>query len=200
MIGPLQRLAGQCQRRQGSRRRVTAAFERPRPSVHLELGPRIPCWVARLGIVAFGVAAVLLLRPAIFGVVVLAAVLVVVTIQTNAVTGAAFSGLLLVFWLLSPPAGWPAAGGLVAVGTAVWMTAGVLSGLGPRTQIELAALLPLLRRFVVVQIITQLLLAGALLLGSLQLTGPVVAVAALCCAAAIAVTGWLALPRLSGRD
>jgi hypothetical protein len=168
--------------------------------VHLELGPWIPCWLARLGIVGCGAAAVLLLHPALFGVVVLAAMLVVLAVYTNAVTGIAFAGLLVVLWLLSPPAGWPAAAGLVAVGTAAWMLAGTLSDLGLRTRIELAALLGLLRRYVIVQVISQLLLAGALLLGSLQLTGPVVAVATLCCAVAIALTGWLVLPRLSGRD
>lgn len=195
------RLSGQLNARwrrlQESRLQLSAALRDRRPAVHVDLAPWIPCWVARLCAVGLGVAAIVALQPATFPAVVLAAALVLVAVRTSTVTATTFCGLLGVFWLLGAETSWPTDAGLIAIAIAGWMLSGTLSGLGPATRIELGVFQRPFGRYLVIQVVTQPLLAGAVLLRSLEPGGALIAVVTLCCAAAVAAAGWWVLPRLS---
>lgn len=191
------RLTARLRRMQESSRRFSTALDQPRPRVVLDLGAWVPGWMARLVSVALGTAAVLVLHPAPFATVLLGVALALLAIRPNAITGAAFCGLTGLIWLMAPPTTWPTDAALIALGAATWMLAAPLSGLSARTRIEVAALLPSLWRYLIIQAISQLLLAGGLLLGSLHLSGSTVTIVAVCCGAGIAAAGWLAVPHLS---
>lgn len=191
------RLTARWQQMQDAGRRFSATIGHPRPRVDLDLRRSIPGWLVRLVTIGAGVATLVVLHPPIFGLVLLIVMLIVMAVYTAAVTGLVFCGLAGLTLLLGSVEGWPTEAVVIALGTATWMLAGLVSGLGPRARIEVAAVAPTLWRYLIIQAITQLLLAGTRVLESLQLGGPVAAVAAVCCGAGIAAAGWLVLPRLS---
>lgn len=191
------RLTARWRRMQDAGRRFGATIGHPRPRVDLDLRRSVPGWLVRLVTLGIGVATLLVLHPPIFGLVVLLASLLVLAVYTAAITGLVYCGLVGLTLLLGSALAWPAEAAVIALGTATWMLAGMMSGLGPRARIEVAAILPTLWRYLIIQAITQLLLAGTRALQSLQLDGPGAAVVAVCCGAGMAAVGWLVLPRLS---
>ncbi len=197
------RLTGRWRQLQDSARSTRAAVARPKPPVTVELGRTVRAWWLQLVIAALGVTVILVLHPGVVAVVVICLVLAWITVRPGAAGGAIFCAALGVVWLVDPsPALSAQEFGLLALGPAVWTLAGVLTALGWRTRIELAALRPTALRWLVVQLISQPLLAGAELLRADRPAQPTVpaAVIAFGCAAGIAVAAWLILPRLSHPD
>lgn len=197
------RLTGRWRRLQDSARSTRAAVSRPKPPVAVDLGRAVPAWWLQLVIAALGVGVILLLRPGVVAVVIIALTLAWVTVRPGAAAGAIFCAVLGVSWLVDPsPALSVPEFALLALGPAVWTVAGVLTGLPFRTRVELVALRPSALRWLVVQLISQPLLVGAELLrtGRPDQPAPLPAVIAFACAAGIALAAWLILPRLNTPD
>ncbi|QDP96232.1 hypothetical protein FOE78_10270 [Microlunatus elymi] len=196
-------IGGRLRRLQDSGRRTRAAVTRPKPPVAIVTGRSVPAWSLRLLCLAFGVLAIIIIDPGVVAVVIMSLTLLLVAIRPSAVTGAIFCAALGLFWMFAPsPAHAPAQFALLALGPALWVLAGTLADLPLRTKIEFAALRRPLIRFVIIDLIAQLLLLGAQLLREHTTTGGSLLAAAvvLGCAVLLAVAAWLILPRIAAPD
>ena len=203
MTRPTDLLTGRLRRLQDSARSTHAAVTRPKPPVRVELGRSVRAWWLRLLVIALGVAAVVVLHPAVLAVVIIAMALALVAVRPGTTTGALFCAVLGFFWLVDPsPALSVQEFTLLALGPAVWTLGGALAGLPLRTRVELVALRPTAVRWLLMQLISQPLLAGAELLRTrrpgTEEIGP--AMITLGCAVLLAVAAWLILPRLTTGD
>ncbi|SDT28274.1 hypothetical protein [Microlunatus soli] len=201
MSNPIRMVTSRVHRAQDSARQTRAAITRPKPPVEVQTGRRVSAWLLRLLGLLAGVAILIVLDPGVVAIVLLAAMLVVVAVLPTSATGAVFCAGVGFFWMITPT---PALGAtqfvLLALTHLTWVLAGTLAGLPLRTKIEWVALrLPLIR-YVIIDLISQLLLVGAQLLrrgvgdatGSSTALGSVV----LACAVVLAIAAWLTLPRL----
>lgn len=202
MRNPADVVASRLNRMQDSARLTRSAVTRTKPTVAVELGRTLPCWVLRAVGTLLGVVAILLLSPGIVAEVIMAITLVLFFFRSSATTGAVFCAALGLFWMLEPTAPFAAPTfALLAIGPLVWSIGGVCAGLPLRTKIEWRALKPTAIRYLIIQLITQLLLAGAQLLQlhGPPLAGPLAGLLAFAFAIAIAVAAWLILPNLTSR-
>lgn len=202
MRNPIDSVTGRARRISDGVRQTRAAVTRPRPPVQIDIGRAAPVWVLRLVAVALGVLAVIMLDPGVVGMVVCGICLLVLAVLPNPATGALFCGVLAVFWMIMPSEPFSIDQyALLALGPAVWTLAGTLSELPLRTRFELRALRTPGRRYLVVQVITQALLAAATALQSVgdRLDPVLLGVIAFACTALLAAAAWLILPRLAPR-
>lgn len=170
----------------------------PLPTVRVTTRTAVPAWAVRLLLVALGVTALVALQPGHLAVVVLTVVLGVLAGRPTGGTGAAWCLGCGVGWLIYPSTALgPVTFVLLAVVPAAYALASTVGRVPLLARIELAALRPALRRYLGTQLISQPLVAGAVVLRNRQLDLLPVAVAA---AAMAAVLTWVVLPRLSGPD
>jgi len=87
----------------------------------------------------------------------------------------------------------------MALAPALWMLAGTIADIPLRTRVELAVFRHPLLRFVIIDLVSQLMLVGAQLLhrAAPGTGGPAIAAIVLACAVLLAVAAWLILPRLN---
>lgn len=178
----------------------SAPTERPRPRVRIETTRAVPAWALRLLLLAVGAVCVVVIGQSVVSQVILTGALLVVVAMPGGVSAGVFAvmvGLsLLAFDPGTPSAGLPVSADAVVLLAAVHLIAVLGSVLGQvplRTTVELRALLPTARRYVIIQATAQLL---ALVAG--WLSEREVVVTALPVLALLALMGgatWL-LPRL----
>lgn len=200
MTSPLGMVSSRFRRVQDSGRQIRAAVTEAKPPVEVDTGRTVSAWPLRLLGVLAGVAIMIILNPGVVVIVLLAVVLLVVVVHPTAATGAIFGAGVGFFWMIMPT---PAFGGaqfaLLALTHLVWVLSGTLAGLPLRTKIEWVALRPPLIRFVIIDLISQLLVVGAQLLrlGVPGADSPVIGAVVLACAVVLAIIAWLTLPRLN---
>lgn len=199
MTGPVGMVTGRIRRVQDSARQTRAAVTRPKPPVEVDTGRTLPAWMLRAGCLVAGVATMIILNPGVVPAVLLSAILLVVVLHPTAATGAVFAGGLGFFWMIMPTPDFGAGQfALLALTHLTWALSGTISALPLRTKIEWAALRPPLARFVIIDVISQLLLIGAQLLrlAAPGTGGPVAGALVLACAVVLAIAAWLIMPRL----
>ena len=201
MTGPVSMITGRLHRLQDSGRRTRAAVTKPKPPVRIETRRSVPSWALRLLCLAFGVLAIILLDPGVVAIVIISLTLLMVAIRPSSLTGVIFGAAIGFFWMFVPsPVNGPAQVAILALAPAVWMLAGVLADLPLRTKIEISALRRPLLRFVIIDLIGQLLLVGAQLLQGAPTGGELAGAIVLGCAIPLAIAAWLILPRLAAPD
>lgn len=201
MTGPGSMITGRLRRLQDSGRRTRAAVTKPKPPVRIATRRSVPNWSLRLLCLAFGVLAIIVLDPGVVAIVIISITLLLVAVRPSSLTGVIFCAALGLFWLFTPtPAYGAAQFALLALAPALWMLAGTLADLPLRTKIEIAALRRPLIRFVIIDLIAQLLLVGAQLLQHAPTGGPLAGAFVLGCAVLLAIAAWLVLPRLAPPD
>lgn len=174
--------------------------ERPRPHVQITVARAVPAWALRLVLLAVGVGCVMLIGESTVSRVILSGALVVVVVMPGGVSTAVFAvgvGLSLLAFDPGPLSGvGPVSADGAVLLAAVHLIAVLGSVLGQvplRTAVELRALIPTARRYVVIQAGAQVL---ALVAGWLSERGVVVtALPILAVLALLAGATWL-LPRL----
>lgn len=174
-----------------------------KPPVELEIGRTVPAWLLRIVIIAAGVAAMIILDAGPVAMVIIGTTLAVVAVRPLAATGAVCAGAVGFFWMIVPtPAFHPGQFALIALVHLIFVLAGCAAGLPLRTRVELAALRSPLLRYLIIDVISQLLLLGAQLLRLARPGGddPAVGAIVLGCAVVLAIAAWLILPRLSRSD
>jgi hypothetical protein len=200
MRNPLDLVTSRVRRVQDGVRQTRAAVTRPKPPVVIEIGPTVPAWSLRLVCVALGVLALIMLDPGIVATVIAGISLLVLVFLPNPGTGALFCGLLALFWMVMPSPPFSVDQfAVLALGPAVWTMAGVLTDLPLRTKIELRALRIPALRYLIIQLITQALLAGATVLqaATRQADRMLAGLIAFGFAALLAAAAWWILPRFS---
>lgn len=185
---------------QDSARRARAGINAPKPPVRVELGRSAPDWTFRLGCLVLGVLTIITLAPGVVTIVILSLLLVLVLFRPSTGTAALFCGVLGLFWMLEPsPPNSPAQVAILALAPALWMLAGVIADLPLRTRIEIAVLKVPAIRYLVLQVIGQPVLFGAVLLQAHRssLNPALAAALVLAIMVIMAVVAWLLFPRFT---
>ncbi|MBA8794735.1 hypothetical protein FHX74_002354 [Friedmanniella endophytica] len=170
----------------------------PLPRVRTSPSRWVPGWAPRLLLVALGIAVMVLLGVGPPSGVLLGCFVLALLLVPSTRTGAAFCVPVAFLWLVLPgdPLSWRSAG-LLLLTAAVFELATAIEAVSPLSRVELWALWPSLRRFLVIQLISQpvVLALVALRNSPAHLSAAALPVAVVAAAAVAAGAAWL-LPRL----
>jgi hypothetical protein len=200
MTGPIGMVTGRLRRVQDSVRQTRAAVTRPKPPVEVDLGRSVPAWLLRLLILVVSAGAIVILKPPVVSIVIIGLLAVLAAVRPLAATGAVLCAAYGFFWMIDPTPEFGAQQfALMALAPALWMLAGTIADIPLRTRVELAVFRHPLLRFVIIDLVSQLMLVGAQLLhrAAPGTGGPAIAAIVLACAVLLAVAAWLILPRLN---